>query len=90
MFIVANHQINNPAFFWGSAQQNLSRLPEAGVKRVLNVFPNQNMDVCTCIWEAESIEALDAYLREKIGDSSRESYYEINEAGAMGLPEAII
>jgi hypothetical protein len=85
MFIVVNHTIFHPEDFWASAQQNLPNLPEAGVQRVVNIFPNETMDKCTCVWEADSIENLDLYLRDKVGRSSRETYYQINEAAAMGL-----
>lgn len=85
MYILVNHAINNPAEFWGSAQKNLPNLPEGGVKKVVNVFPNENMDVCTCVWEADSIEVLDRYLRDKVGSTSKDTYYRINEANAMGL-----
>jgi hypothetical protein len=43
------------------------------------------MDVSTCVWEAESIEMLDHYLRDKVGNASKDSYYQINEANTMGL-----
>ena len=85
MYIVVNHEINNTQDFWASAQKNLPNLPEAGVKRIVNVFPNQSMDRCTCIWEADSIESLDNYLRDKVGDWSKDSFYQVNEAAAMGL-----
>lgn len=85
MFIVVNHTIHNTEEFWASAQRNLPRLPEEGVKRVLNIFPNHNLDTCTCVWEADSIENLENYLRKKVGDASRETYYQINEAAALGL-----
>jgi hypothetical protein len=85
MFIVVNHAIKNPAYFWGLAQKILPSLPEGGVKRVLNVFPNQNMDLAVCLWEADSVEALDAYLREKVGDASYDSYFEVNQANAIGI-----
>jgi hypothetical protein len=85
MYIVVNHSISKPAIFWGSAQKHLPNLPETGVKRIVNVFPNQNMDVCTCVWEADSIETLDLYLRDKIGEASKDAYYQLNEENAMGL-----
>lgn len=85
MYIVVNHDISHPEDFWASAQRNLPKLPEAGVVRVVNVFPNHTMDKCTCVWEADSIENLDKYLREKVGSWSKESYFEVNEAAAMGL-----
>jgi hypothetical protein len=85
MYILVSHTIKSPAEFWGSAQKNLPKLPEGGVKRIVNVFPNENMDQCTCVWEADSIETLDAYLRDKVGNASEDAYYGINEANAMGL-----
>jgi len=85
MYILVNHAISRPAEFWGSDQKNLPNLPEGGVKRVVTVFPNENMDQCTCVWEADSIETLDSYLRDKIGSASNDSFYQINEANAVGL-----
>lgn len=85
MYIVVHHNINNVADFWGSAQKNLPNLPEGGVKRVVSVLPNGSMDKATCVWEADSIDTLDSYLRDKIGDWSKDSYYELNEANAMGF-----
>jgi hypothetical protein len=52
---------------------------------VINVLPNENMNVCACIWEADFIETLDSYLRNKAGTASHDTYYRINEATAMGL-----
>ncbi|HEX8314450.1 MAG TPA: hypothetical protein VF609_05645 [Flavisolibacter sp.] len=85
MYIIAHHDITDTEDFWASAQRNLPKLPEAGVNRVVSVFPNQAMDKCTCIWEADSIENLQKYLREKVGGSSTESCYQVNEAAALGL-----
>lgn len=85
MYIVVNHDISNAAEFWASAQKNLPNLPEAGVKRVVSVLPNQTMDKCTCVWEADSIDALNSYLRDKVKDWSKDSYYELNETAAMGF-----
>lgn len=87
MYIVVNHHINNPEDFWASAQRNLPNLPEAGVQRVLNIFPNQTMDKATCVWEADSIEDLQRYLQEKLGSASHDACFQINEATAMGLTD---
>ena len=84
MYFAVQHDITNTEDFWESAQRNLPRLPEDGVKRVVSVFPNQKMDKCICVWEADSMENLEKYFREKIGNASRNSYYEINEAAAFG------
>lgn len=85
MYIVVHHVISHPEDFWASAQRHLPNLPEGGVKRVLNIFPSQTLDKATCIWEAESIENLQQYLREKIGTASEETCFQINETAAVGL-----
>jgi hypothetical protein len=85
MYILVNHHITMTAEFWGTTKKCLLQLPENGVKRVISVFPNENMDQCTGIWEADSIETLDRYLRNKLGNASKDSYYQINEANAIGL-----
>ena len=86
MIIVVNHKINNPADFWASAQKSLPELPASGVQRVLQVMPNNDMTEATCVWEADSIDTLNTYLRSKVSDWSEESYYELNGAAAMGVP----
>jgi hypothetical protein len=86
MIILVNHKISNPGSFWQSAQESLPKLPEANVHRVLQVLPNADMTVATCLWEADSIDALDSYLRDRVGSNSSETYYEVNTTNAMGLP----
>ena len=86
MIIVVNHSINNPGDFWASAQKSLPELPVSGVNRILQVMPNADMTHAICLWDADSTEQLDAYLRSKVGDWSKETYMEVNTANAMGLP----
>ena len=85
MIIAVKHKINNPENFWASAQKHLPNLPEKGVTRVLQVMPNPTMTEATCVWEAENIEQLDNYLREKVQDWSHDEYHEINMTNASGL-----
>ena len=85
MYILVSHTINSPAEFWGYTQKYLLNISGDGVQKLISVFPNENMDQCTCIWEADSIEELDEYIRNKIGNTSKDSYYQINEANSIGL-----
>jgi len=87
MIIVVNHNISNPADFWAAAQKSLPQLPEDGVQKVMQVMPNGDMTKATCVWEADSIETLDKYLRSRVNDWSSETYFELNTAAAMGMPQ---
>ncbi|MCW5908741.1 MAG: hypothetical protein KIS94_12835 [Chitinophagales bacterium] len=84
MFFRVNHAISNPGEFWARAQASLPNLPE-GIK-IHGVFPNETMDIATCIWEAESEQQIKEYLEGKTGDVSQNDYMAINTANAMGLP----
>jgi len=86
MFIVVNHSISDPENFWKKAMENAPLLPSSNVQRVIQSLPNANMTASVCLWEADSIDALDGYLRGIMGDISSETYYEVNTANAMGLP----
>lgn len=85
MYILVSQTISMPAEFWGTVQHHLNNLPDDDVIKLISVFPNENMDQCVCVWEADSIETLDGYLRNKIGMVSKNSYFQINEANAIGL-----
>ena len=85
MIIVVNHKINNPGDFWASAQKSLPELPTSGVQRIIQVLPNNNMTEATCLWEADSVETLNTYLRSKVQDWSTEQYHEVDTAHAMGF-----
>ena len=85
MFFRVNHTISNPGEFWGRAQKALPNLP-AGIK-IHGVFPNETMDLGTCIWEADSLQHIQEYLEAAVGDVSKNDYMVINAANAMGLPK---
>ena len=49
--------------------------------------PSEDMTAATCLWEADSVEAVQEYVDSKLGDSSENSYFAVNTEHAMGLPE---
>lgn len=84
MYFRVNHTISDPATFWARAKESLPNLP-AGIK-IHAVFPNETMNLATCIWEGETEAQLREYLEGKTGDVSNNDYMLINAANAMGLP----
>lgn len=43
--------------------------------------------VCTCVWEAESVNELSQFIDPTLGDASDQEYFEINEEGSVGVPD---
>lgn len=85
MLIVVNHKISDVAKFWESAKASLPNLPE-GIK-IHQVMPNADMNLATCLWEAPSIAIMREYLVAKVGTVSENTFMEVNEANAMGIPK---
>lgn len=84
MIITVKHTISNPEQFWSRAQESLPNLPD-GIK-IHSVMPDDSMANAICVWEANDLEHLRAYLEGKTGDVSHNEYMPVNMKGAMGVP----
>ncbi len=84
MIIVVAHRISNPEAFWAAAARELPNLP-AGI-RIHGNFPDASGARATCLWEAESVDTLRAYLEDKTGAFAENDYMAVDASKAMGLP----
>ena len=84
MLVIAQHDIQDPTAFWTAAQNITSSLPP-GLK-VVSVFPSKDMMKGTCIWEGPSVNDVQNFLDNNVGNISKNFCYEIDEATSMGLP----
>ena len=78
------HRISDPE----SAQSQGQSLfePHEGV-RLLQFCPSEDFRAATCIWEAESVDAVRELVDPTLGDASEQTYYAGNTEQAVGLPE---
>jgi hypothetical protein len=84
VFIVVQHDITNKDAFFGSAKDVVEGVPQ-GLKAV-QFLPSTDSAKAVCLWEAQSVEAVKNYLEPKIGETARNTYYGVDNKGAMGLP----
>jgi hypothetical protein len=89
MHTVIRHYISDAAK-WGRSVQNIMsmieqhRLP-SGFKPLL-FLPSADGRNADCVWEAESLGALQKFIdRETSG--ARNEYFEVKEEAAIGLPK---
>lgn len=82
MYIVAQHRIKDPARFWSAEPQG------PGAPRLDAAFPSHDKTEGVCLWDAESIESLRHFIDGLVGDASDNTYFEVDEAVAVGLPAA--
>ncbi len=84
MFIIAKHAISDPAQFRAIASVASAALPE-GVA-LHQALPNAAGTEQVCLWEAESLEEVQAFVEEKLSHVSTNTYFAVEESSAMGLP----
>ena len=77
MYVVAQHEIQDQqtAFERGDRLQVSEGAPE-GV-RVLQFLPATDGSKVTCLWEAGSLQDVQGYVDEVLGDSSINHCYEV-------------
>jgi hypothetical protein len=89
MHIVINHQINDPVK-WDRSVKNImsmieqNRLP-AGF-RPLQYLPSADGRKADCLWQAESLTALQKFI-ERETSGARNEYFQVKEEAAIGLPK---
>ena len=89
MHIVIHHQINDPMKWERSVKNIMSmieqhRLP-AGFK-ALQYLPSMDGRKAVCLWEAESLGALEKF-EEREMSGVRNEYFEVKDGAAIGLPK---
>ncbi len=89
MHVVVRHYVSDPTK-WDRSTKNIMamieqhRLP-AGMKP-LEFLPSVDGRNADCVWEAESLGALQKFIdRETTG--ARNEYFEVKEEAAIGLPK---
>ena len=87
MNIVAKHRIIDPEKFFSMNAEEVAGGGPPGVQG-RQFFPSRDGSVAVCLWEAESIDTLRDYLDPATAGVSENTYFEVNEERAVGLPEA--
>jgi hypothetical protein len=88
MYVVVVHKVKDPQALLsrGEGLGDPSNAPAGAIPR--QFCPSKDLSVATCVWEADSIDTVRDYVDGTLGDSSEQSYFEINTEYAQGLPES--
>ena len=84
MLVGVKHKIDDPQKFWGAAQESIPNAPEG--MRLIQAFPNKEMNSAICLWESPSVQALKDFVEPQVSDISDNEYFEVNTENAIGLP----
>jgi hypothetical protein len=89
MFIVLQHRITNPSTAFTRGQNLLDGNGAPQGTRVLQFYPSTDGNAVFCLWESNSIDELREYADAVMGDSSENSYFEVDAEIARGLPRLV-
>jgi hypothetical protein len=87
MFIVATHDISDPAKFREVAETAAAEgmdLPD-GVT-LHGSFPSTDATRCVCLWQADSVTTVRDIVEGVLGAAAVNDYYEVGSEIAIGLP----
>jgi hypothetical protein len=87
MHIVVLHRITDPDKFFSMDAEEVAGGGPPGVQG-RQFFPSQDRSLATCLWQADSLDALRDYLDPATAGVSENTYFEVDTEQAMGLPEA--
>ncbi len=86
MHVIAIHAISDPEKFWAAAGE--LDLPQGTALH--SAIPNQDGSRAVCVWESDSVDTVRDFVETRVGDVSKNEYYEVNDQDAIGLPGASV
>jgi hypothetical protein len=87
MYILVQHTISDPATAWSRAQAALASVP-AHLK-LHHSLPTPDGRIAVCVWEADSITALQTYLDPVLGPAAENAYFEVVNKEGVAVPTAL-
>ena len=83
MLVVVQHTLTDPpaAFVRGERLQRGDGAPSG--TRVLQFLPSQDGKLVTCLWESPSVEDVQSYVDETLGDASVNLCYAVETSAAF-------
>lgn len=90
MHAVIRHYVNDPVKWDQSTKKIMSiieerRLP-SGLKPLV-FLPGVDGRNADCVWEAESLRALQQFVDRETAGAARNEYFQLNYEAAIGLPK---
>ena len=85
MLVIAHHNISDPEKFWAGAQEVTGNLPEN--LKLHSVFPSRDGKSGTCLWSADSVDAVQQFIDKNSSQYAKNFCYELDAEKSMGLPE---
>lgn len=88
MYVLVQHYISDPATFWSDVRDAVGALPPH--LRLHHVFPTPDGTHAVCVWEADTVRDVKAFIETYVGHVSRNLYFQIENRDAVALPSEVM
>lgn len=85
MYVLVQHVISEPAAFWNAADQSAL----SSDVTLHHSFPTPDGTRAVCVWEAQSIERLQAILEPIVGRYSSNEYLAVESREGFAIPSRV-
>lgn len=87
MFVLVQHYVTDVRTFWSAVRHALPTLPP--YLRLHHCFPTPDGTHAVCVWEAESIRDVRAFLETYVGHAGRNLYFPVDNAEGIAAPSQV-
>ena len=88
MYVVARHRIRDAERFFSVSSVAAENAPAGVYGR--QFCPSRDRTEAVCLWEADSVEAVERYLDSLTGDAAENTYFPVSIEHAIGIPTPIM
>lgn len=87
MFVLVEHYVNDVQTFWSAVRHALPAQTE--LIRLHHCFPTPDGSHAVCVWEADSLRDVRAFLETYVGHASRNLYFSVENGSGVALPTTV-
>ena len=87
MYVLVQHYVSDPQTFWSDVRYALSSLPPPLVLH--HVFPTADGSHAVCLWEADSVRDVKAFIETYVGHVSRNLYFQVENRVGIATPSEV-
>ena len=87
MYVLVHHNVTDPQRFWATVVDATPNLPSH--LKLHQTLAARDGTKATCLWEAESVEAVRSFLEPAFGGTSRNEYAEAENREGLAMPSRI-
>ena len=84
MYVLVHHTIRDPDVFWGTARELFPLVPAE--LRLHQTLASTDGTLATCLWEADSIDAVRDHVESSLGAASVNEYREAENRAGVAVP----